>query len=505
MDNLSQAMTFKQQLGRNAPPNWSDQDTPLKNFTPLNEWVGLIFDTDYKIVGFNNYFLVNSRITSIDLSGLSSLTTIGNNFLYKCKSLTSINLSGLSNLQNIGIGFLHQCEGLTSIDLSGLSRLTTIGKGFLYRCKGLTSINLSGLSKLQNIGKGFLYECKGLTSINLSRLSNLTTIEEFFLASCSSLTTIDLSVLSNVTTIESYFLGACSSLTSIDLSGLSNVTTIESYFLGACSSLTSIDLSGLSELTTIGENFLYGCKGLTAIDLSGLSNLKYIRRKFLRKCSSLTSINLSGLSNLTTIGIDFLAECNSLTTINFSGLPKNYHNLIRQRLPSNIQIKYIRLKYSDWEPNDRTYNIDKNEFCITDHPNSIGNLKDIHNYFDIHYAENATKDDLCANLQNEFREQNERYTEEEIAEKCNDTDDLISGDPLISIPKRNLIQTKTSIEGKFACYDKQPLKEWCIENTKGTMTNCKNPLTNILLTQSEIDELINFNTKNNDYNAYFKK
>jgi hypothetical protein len=38
----------------------------------------------------------NTSLTSINLSGLTKLETIGYNFMNNCTSLTSINLSGLT-------------------------------------------------------------------------------------------------------------------------------------------------------------------------------------------------------------------------------------------------------------------------------------------------------------------------------------------------------------------------------------------------------------------------
>ena len=148
-----------------------------------------------------------------------------------------------------------QRSSITSLDLSGLSSVTTIGNYFLCECSQLTSVDLSGLSCLTTIGRCFV-ACSRPTTVDLSGLSSLTTIGNNFLYSCSQLTAVDLSSLSSLTTIGVCFMSSCSCLTSLDLSGFSSLVTIGNNFLSSCSCLTSLNLSGLSSVTKIGERFL---------------------------------------------------------------------------------------------------------------------------------------------------------------------------------------------------------------------------------------------------------
>ena len=84
-----------------------------------------------------NSNIKNIKITSIDLTPLSNLTTIGNSFMFNCYSLKSIDLTPLSNLSTIGNSFMHNCNNLKNIDLSRLSKLTTIGNSFMRNCNNL--------------------------------------------------------------------------------------------------------------------------------------------------------------------------------------------------------------------------------------------------------------------------------------------------------------------------------------------------------------------------------
>ena len=141
--------------------------------------------------------------------------------------------------------FLAQTS-LTALDLSAVSCVTEIGDQFLHRCTSLTSIDLSGLTRLTRIGLYFLAHCNSLTAVDLSPLCNVTQIDDHFLAGCSSLKVVDLSPLRNVTEIGTNFLAGCISLTELDLSPLSRVTHFGERFAVICTSLRSIHLGGCS-------------------------------------------------------------------------------------------------------------------------------------------------------------------------------------------------------------------------------------------------------------------
>ena len=273
-------------------------------------------NSDITIISRN--FMRDSSITSLDLSGLSSVTAIGNYFMSSCSQLTAVDLSGLNSVTTIGYYFLFHSH-LTSVDLSGFSSLTIVGSYFMSSCSQLTSLDLSSLSSLTTIGDNFLFHSH-LTALDLSGLSSLTTTGNYSLYSCSQLTSLDLSGLSNLIIIGHFFLSCSHKLTSLDLSGLSSVITIEEGFLSSCSQLTAVDLSGLSSLTTIGGGFLYSCSRLTTVDLSSLSSVTTIGDSFLYFCLQLTTLDLSGLRSVTTMGNNFLHECSQLATLDLSSL-----------------------------------------------------------------------------------------------------------------------------------------------------------------------------------------
>ena len=97
------------------------------------------------------------------------------------------NSTAMSSVTTIGDEFLFRCSQITSLDLSCLSSVTTIGERFLYFCSEITSVNLPDLSSVTTIGDKFLFYCSRITSADLSGLSSVTVIGHLFLCSCSQI------------------------------------------------------------------------------------------------------------------------------------------------------------------------------------------------------------------------------------------------------------------------------------------------------------------------------
>ena len=86
-----------------------------------------------KITTINNSF-ENAKLTTLDLSGCSSLKTIENS-AFKNANLTTLDLSSLKNLTTIE-NYAFQNAKLTTLDLSGCSSLTDIGS---YSCNSIVN------------------------------------------------------------------------------------------------------------------------------------------------------------------------------------------------------------------------------------------------------------------------------------------------------------------------------------------------------------------------------
>ncbi len=349
---------------------------------------------DNNATSYLNSIFRNSGITSIEFP--STLQTIGSYAFYSCKSLTEINLSGCTSLTSIGESAFNNCA-ITSLDLSGCTSLISIGDFAFRSCDSLTGVNLSSCTSLTSIGGAAFDSCSGLTSLILP--SSLTSIGSNIFWDCAGLESIiveegnsvyhsegnclietDTNTLvtgckssvipSYITSIRDNAFWGCSGLTNIILP--SSLTSIGSSVFRGCSGLTSIILpssltsiagsafqycSGLesitveegnsvyhsegnciietntntlvvgckssvipSYITSIGDYAFWGCSGLTGeLDLSNRTSLASIGDNAFLSCTSLTGVDLSGCTSLTSIGSSAFYSCDSLTEVNLSG------------------------------------------------------------------------------------------------------------------------------------------------------------------------------------------
>ena len=206
-----------------------------------------------------NKFLSGATFVRLDLSAVSGIASIGDEFLRDCTSLEVLDISGLTSVTSVGEDFLWGCKALKELDLTPFSNVIVIQAGFLYFCTSLTQLDLSPFSGVTSVGGCFLYNCKSLKEIDLAPLSNITAFEEAFLGDCTSLKQLDLSPFVRVTAIDDYFLQGCAALEELHLSGLLNASLIKDHFLYECSSLTELDVSPLSNVLEVGKGFLSKC------------------------------------------------------------------------------------------------------------------------------------------------------------------------------------------------------------------------------------------------------
>ena len=294
---------------------------------------------DSRTTKINQYaFYECSGLTSIDLGGCISLTTIGEYAFEHCSRLTSVTLP--SSLISIGNFAFAYCSGLTSIDLSGCTSLTSIGNQAFSDCSGLTSITLP--SSLTSIGNSAFYKCSGLTSIVIP--ASVTNVGTGVFGSCNNLTSIVVEsgntvydsrnncnaiiatstntliqgcnntvIPNDIASIGDNAFSGCRGLTSINLP--SSLTSIGAYAFDDCSRLTSVTLpsslssigyqafasSGLTSIvipegiTSIGDSAFSGCSGLTSVTLP--SSLTGMNQYVFYSCNSLVEVyNLSSIT-----------------------------------------------------------------------------------------------------------------------------------------------------------------------------------------------------------------
>jgi len=148
-----------------------------------------------------------SNLTSIDFSGLSSLSSVGNYWMDGCgdggatdcfPKLESINFNGLSSLSSVGgnwmQGTYHGFSSLTSIDFSGLISLSSVGNSWMegdeFGFSSLTFIDFD-IPTLSSVGENWMEGYNGgfsnLARIVFSSLTNLSSVGDCWMYSEDSL------------------------------------------------------------------------------------------------------------------------------------------------------------------------------------------------------------------------------------------------------------------------------------------------------------------------------
>jgi hypothetical protein len=183
------------------------------NITPLDlNSAGLYStgtSTDTIIVNGQNIVksTVISAIFGVEFNGVTALEA---NFLNQFSNLTTLDLSGFTSLTSIGDYFLYDCDAFNKA-VSIPSGVTSIGSNFLAGCASFNkAITLS--PNLASIGSNFLYTCAAFNTA-LTLPSSLASIGDSFLSGCTSFNK-PLTLLSSVTEVGTYFLRNCSALVS---------------------------------------------------------------------------------------------------------------------------------------------------------------------------------------------------------------------------------------------------------------------------------------------------
>lgn len=223
----------------------------------------------------------NNQLTSLNLSGLTSLITLncGGN------QLTTMNLSGLTNLEHLNCGGTGNQFG--SLDVSGLTNLRV----FICVANGLSSLNVSGLTNLETLA----CSRNNFTILDLSTLTNLQTLycEGTQLNSLDVTGLSDLQELScsdNFNLQELHLSG--NQLTILNLNNLPNLATLEV----TDNPLTVLDVSMLTAL----QNFDCSGNQLQTMNVNTLTNLQTLNCSdnllaslYLKNGTNETSLNMA--------------------------------------------------------------------------------------------------------------------------------------------------------------------------------------------------------------------
>ncbi|MEL3906274.1 MAG: leucine-rich repeat protein [Treponema sp.] len=221
-----------------------------------------------------------AKLTGIDFSACTELTTIGASAFAGCTRLTGTIAfpASLKTIEDgeyydpypirIVMGSFEGCTNLTALDFSACNKLTTIGKKAFKNCTGLMG-TLVFPASLTTIGGGYFNDtlltngafagCANLTGLDLSACTSLTAINEYTFSGCTGLTQIRLPI--NLKTVSGF--QRCTGLTSIDFSACTDLTTIGKAAFKGCTALTQLTLP--KRLTAIGSEAFLACRIETLI------------------------------------------------------------------------------------------------------------------------------------------------------------------------------------------------------------------------------------------------
>ncbi|MHA1928691.1 MAG: leucine-rich repeat domain-containing protein [Candidatus Thorarchaeota archaeon] len=225
----------------------------------------------------------NFRLTSLDLTPLSNLTDLQYLLIGGNLRLTSLDLTPLSNLMGLQSLLIGGNLRLTSLDLTPLSNLTGLHTLSIGENPSLTRLDLTPLLNLIDLRELSIKWNEGLSSLDLAPLTDLTRLQSLDISRNMGLSSLDLAPLADLTSLQSLNLSWNTRLTRLDLTPLSRLTSLQSLNISDNHELTKLDLTPLSSLTGLQKLDLWENRGLKSLDcflskstLDSLMPLEYL-------------------------------------------------------------------------------------------------------------------------------------------------------------------------------------------------------------------------------------
>ena len=125
----------------------------------------LSFADSAKVSSIGASAFEGTAIKSLDLSGLSSLTEIGDGAFQRNNSLQSVSIP--AKVETVGFEAFNSCSALSSITVPEGSMLVSLGEK-AFNDTALGTVNLSNATRLSSIGESAFGSCESLTSVTLA-------------------------------------------------------------------------------------------------------------------------------------------------------------------------------------------------------------------------------------------------------------------------------------------------------------------------------------------------
>ena len=209
-------------------------------------------------------FAEGTAATTLDITGAVNLVQIRNNAFNSWKNLTAngLDLTGLTSLTTIGRSAFYNCGFTGGLDVSGLTNLTTIGEYAFNNCGFTGGLDVSGLTNLTTIG-GYVFSDCGFSSARLP--AQMTVIPRGLFSGCGNLAAAELP--SGLTQIGVGAFSYCGFTGTLDLSGYARLTTISGGAFSENAALTEVHLP--AGLTSLGDRAFQECTSLSSLRFYG--------------------------------------------------------------------------------------------------------------------------------------------------------------------------------------------------------------------------------------------
>ena len=255
------------------------------------------------IQSIGNGAFADSRLEELKFSGPLSLATIGDRAFEGCSSLK---MNGLfpSSLQSLGerafAGAFTESAS-NELDLSGASSLRTIGKDAFRACNTLTTLTLP--TYLSEIGEGAFSECYNLTG-TLVLPTSLTTIGAEAFYNCKNLTGT-LTLPASLRQLGERAFMKCAALEGLDLSNCRLTAIGAEVFKESLASAAAETLTVPSGITLIATS-AFEDTGFTEVDLP--ATLATIGRRAFYNCRDLATVTCRRMTPVPALDADYPAE-----------------------------------------------------------------------------------------------------------------------------------------------------------------------------------------------------
>ena len=271
------------------------------------------FEADSAVASIDEAAFARTGLTAVDLSGLASLTTVGNEAFSGCASLRSF--IPADSIATVGSRAFKDCTLLDTFTFS--SAWTTISEATFQNCVNFTVTTLPDTIKV--IGDNAFYGC---TALKLAALpADAYTIGVGAFEGCTGLVLSALpdGTTGNMTTISARAFYGCSKLPLTALP--QTVTSVGDYAFEGCSELALTALP--TACASVGKGAFYNCSKL-AIEAIPSANTVVNEYAF-AGCTSIKKMTIP--NTITSIGKSAFDGNTAMAEVVFASLP-NYNMVL---------------------------------------------------------------------------------------------------------------------------------------------------------------------------------